>query len=408
MTTGPLNGAPSSLCVQSHVGSAGAVGVLLMVAVGAFVVQARRGASSRRTALVSVFVGIVLWLPPLIDEFRPHGGNLSALWRYWTAAHAHLTGWARATRIVNAQFAVPAPWMTAHERTAPFAGGLAPAWHVPWTLLLLVAAGIVALHRHDWPSATLVAIVIVTAMTAVISTSGVVDEPYSYLLRWTWTLGALAWLAIAWTALRVLAGGPTLPRIVPPVVFAAGFIAVVLAVATTVTALQAHLPDEQTEHALSHFSPALLAIARRAPSPILIENAPDLVSASLATGVLLELNRHGIAARTDRDLGARGAGTHYTIDRRDAQTTILTAANDAIDSYNANPAYRRIASYDALQPAERAFVTKITDQMTKDLGPKRYFIDLDRWADQHPDRFKRFTQLSTRDHREALYIVRNP
>ena len=400
----PLAVAVASFCAQSHVGSAPAAGMLVVVAVGAFVVHSRRGSVSSplRTAVVSAVVGVVLWLPPILDELRPHGGNLSALWRYWTAPHANTVGWARGARIVNAQFAIPAPWMSAHERIASFVGGLAPSWHVPWALLLLLGAGVVALRRKDWASLSLVVLVLLTAATAFVSASRVIDEPYPYLLRWTWTVGAMAWLAIGWTAVRALSRSPT--RSLQPAIWVGAAAALALAVATTVTGLHARIPFESTQRALRQLDPALVAAARNAHEPILVENAPDIGSFGLAAGVLLRLNEQGIDARFDTT-GVRGPGRHYTIPREEARTTIVAAVNDAIDGYRKNPAYRLIAAYDTLSPEDRAFMSGITDRVTKDRGPENYLKSFAAWADAHPDEFRRFNELGSRADREALFVA---
>ena len=401
----PLVVALASFCVQSHVGTAAAAAVLVAIAIGAFAVRVGRGVvrSPWRTTIVSAVIGIVLWLPPLIDQVRPHGGNLTALLRYWTSAHAHVTGWARGARIVNAQFSIPASWMTGHEHGQAFTGGLDPGWHVPWALVFLIAAGVVAWRRRDWPSLSLIAIVLCTAITAWISAARIVGEPYPYLLRWTWSIGALAWFAVGWTALRVLAERPSVTRFGEPVLWAAVAVAVLLAAATTITGIHAQLPGASSERALRRLAPQLLAFARRTPAPVLVESAPDIGSAALADGLLLELDKRGIDARFERDGGGRGVGEHRTVEPADARTTLLTAAGSAVDTYDANPAFRRVATYDALTPDERASLVSLTDELRTYLRTAHAF-DVRGWAHLHPDAFRRLTELGERDDRAAVFI----
>jgi hypothetical protein len=410
----PLAAAIASFCVQSHAGTVAVAAVVVAVAVVAFAVHVRQGRarSPLRTAVLTGVVAIVLWIPPIIEEFTSHGGNLSALWRYWTGSHSHRTGWARGARIVNAQFAIPGPWMSAHERTAPFAGGLDPRWHIPWTLILLVAAGIFALRRRDWPSLSLVAIVVLTAITAVASASQIVDEPYPYLLRWTWTLGALAWIAIGWTVLRALTD-QRLAHVLRPAAFAAAGLGIILVVATTVTGRHAQLPDPQGERAVRALYPALLAAARNRSGPFLIEYGADLPSISLADAVFLQLNKDGIDARLDKDTGTSAVGAHHTIAPHDARTTIVAAANEAVDVYDANPAFNEIARYDSLDPQDRAFVSEATDQMLREAADSRgrnpTYSDLAAWEIRHPKISQRLNELNNGSERAAVYIsVPNP
>ena len=407
----PIAVALASFCAQAHVGSAGAAGLLVAIAVAAFVLHIRRGAAARapRTALITAIVGVVLWIPPVIDQLRPRGGNLSALWRYWTGTHDHVTGWARGARIIASELAAPAPWMTTHEHTAAFAGGLSPRWQFPWALLLVLAAGTIAFRRRDRPSFNLVAIAVAFATAAWVSVARIVDEPYSYLLRWTWLVGAIAWLAIAWTVMRAVVDAPPLVRFARPAISIVGGAAIIMMIATTITGLRADLPDLRAERALQHLDPALIRAARRAPTPILIEGAPDLTSQELADGALLRLNRQGIPARFDEATGARGVGQSHTIMRRNARTTIVAAADDAIDDYLANPAYQLLASYDALKPEERQFVDQINNQMTHDLGPGRDLLEVQLWGRQHAHEWTLFNELNARGIRAALFIaVSNP
>jgi hypothetical protein len=299
--------------------------------------------------------------------------------------------------------------MTAHERAAPFTGGLAPSWQIPWALVLLLAAAFVALRRRDWPSLSLALIALLTAATAWVSAARVVDEPYGYLLRWTWAVGAIAWLAVGWTALRALSDAHPVSRLPRTTASAAAIVVMVLALATTVTGLRASLPNARTERALHHLDPALMAAARHAPGPILVQNASDLGSALLANGVLLRLNEQGIDARFAADIGVPGVGEHHTIAPPKARTTIVVAADNAIHAYDANPAYRPLATYDALSPDERAYVTDVANQITNDLGPVDSFKGIAAWGHEHPAAFQRFNELNARGDRAALFIaVENP
>ena len=406
----PIAVGVGSFCVQSHVGSAGAVAVLLAIAVAAFLFHIWRKSSRHalRTTVIAVVVGIACWIPPAIDQLNG-SGNLSDLWRYWSSPHEHLTGWARAARIVASQMAIPAPWMTTHERTAPFAGGLLPQWQIPWALILLCGAGVVAWRRQDRTSLSLVAIAATLAAVAWVSAARVVDEPYSYLLRWTWVIGAIAWLAIGWTAMSVLSKSPLRSRLARPAAYALTIAAIMLAAATTVTGLRARPPFWRTNSALQHLAPAVTRAARQSPMPLLIDSAPNLESASLADGILLELNRQGIDAKKNEDSGIRGAGRHHTISRRDARTTILVAANDAIDTYSVNPAFRLITSYDVLTTTERAFVRHQTAQLEHDVGSGGTLADVQAWANQHLRDWKRLNELNARGDRDAIFIsVPNP
>src|SRR5262249_29850116 len=111
----PLAVAVGSLLIQSHVGAALAVGTVLAIACTSLVLDARKAREWNRlrpTALLALGVGVLCWLPPAIEGLAHSGGNIRALWKYWSAHHAVITGPAAGARIVGAQLALPAPWFT--------------------------------------------------------------------------------------------------------------------------------------------------------------------------------------------------------------------------------------------------------------------------------------------------------
>ena len=187
-----------SFVVQSHVGAALAVAAAIGVAVWAVVLDARRGRGARLkpVALTATAVAVVCWLPPVVQQFQSGGGNLGDLIRFWTRPHENTTGWFAGARIVFQQLAIPAPWISGHERVAATTGGVEPHWNVPVALILLVAAGMVAMRERDRQSLTLDAVVLAVVLAAVVSAARVVDTPFFYIVRWMWTVGAIVWIAI--------------------------------------------------------------------------------------------------------------------------------------------------------------------------------------------------------------------
>ena len=65
----------------------------------------------------------------------------------------------------------------------------------------------VAVRRHDRQSLTLDTLALTLVLAAVFSAAHIVDTPYVYIVRWMWTVGAIVWLAILWTAWRTLPVG---------------------------------------------------------------------------------------------------------------------------------------------------------------------------------------------------------
>lgn len=401
----PIAVALASFCIQSHVGSVAAAVALLAIAAAAVGYDTWRGAASGtlRTSLIAIVVGVLVWVPPIVDEFRPNGGNLSALWRYWTAPHHSVTGWARGGRIVASQLSLPAPWMTSHERTAPFLGGLAPTWQFPWALILVIAALALAWRRRDRDSFSLALVALVFAATAWVSAARIVDEPYGYLLRWTWLVGALAWLAIGWTAMRALTDIRLPTRVARAATVLAAATTIALVAATTMSSVRTQVPDLMAERELRHLKAALIQAAREYPGPIRVESAADIPSVSLSEGIVLQLDHQGIPAGLSEALGARGAGDNHVVAQRDARTLLTAVADDKITAYRNDPRYRLIASYDSLSTVERHFVDGITTQLQHLKGESLTAAQV--WAEQHPADWKRYSNLNAQSDRAALFLA---
>ena len=225
---------------------------------------------------------------------------------------------------------------------AAFSGAVDPHWHVPIALILLVGAALVAVLRHDRQSLTLDALALAVVLAAVFSAAHIVDTPYPYLVRWMWAVGGIVWLAIAWSAWRVMPvgirRGITTSRLpVALVALLAGWLAV--------TAIHADFPVQSDQASLANIAPAVRLTLRGLPGPVLVEAAPDFVSGLVAEGVLLIAIHAGIDARLP-DQSDNVVGTAHTSSEVSAGSTVVVVVDDLIDAYRHNPAYRSVASYD--------------------------------------------------------------
>ena len=418
----PIGVALASFATQTHVGATGVAAALLVGGGVALLVDTSRGRVNRPGRLVvgSVLVAAVCWLPAVVDQASSSGGNLSALWRYWTTEHASVVGWARAGRIVAAQLTLPAPWVTGHEQVAPFAGGLGPDSHVPWVLGLVIGAGLVAWRRRDRESVALCVVVLLMAGSAWASIARIVDEPYGYLVRWMWLVGALAWLAIGWTAMRAFGAGSrarttpsaTTPAGVSPTSrlrwssvvgsVVVGLCALALVVATTLSGLHAGPPSPRSERALLRLDRKLISAARRAETPLIVEGAASLGSAELASGIVARLQQAGVRAGLKSEL-AWQVGVDHVVDPRDARAVWVAALDDEVAAYRADPHYRLVASYDPLNMHERAELDRLGALLHA--GNASELLRARRWVARHPRRWARYSELATRGVLAAVFVT---
>jgi hypothetical protein len=149
-------------------------------------------------ALVGVFV--VLWLPPLIQQFSTNPGNLVQAFRFVTS-HPAQQGWHASLRAADTVFgsfpfrlgsfgsvqdASPV-WLVAH-----------PVWDHPWYLLYLLvtlAAGTLAWKRRQREALALAAASAVAMLAVGLSIHSVYGPLFPYLIFWGGAVAVPAWVA---------------------------------------------------------------------------------------------------------------------------------------------------------------------------------------------------------------------
>jgi hypothetical protein len=389
----PLAVAAGSCAVQAHIGAT--LGVLAPIAIAlVYLVIDRR--ALRATLLIALAVGIACWIPPLVQEVRPDGQerNLTELWRFWTSSHPNVTGWHQGARIVGAQLALPAPWFTGHEARSIFTGGVDPGWHAPFGLLLLIGALVVAVRRRDQPSTRLCVLGLGLVGAALVSASRIIDVPFYYVVQWVWIVGAVVWFAVLWTALRAL------PVRRPAMAVAAAVIAV-LVVLLVIGSVRATFPNPgNDQRSLVAFAPEARRVLRTVDGPVVIESPSDVRSRTMADGILALATHAGVDARLPTN-EAFIVGKGRTIDPAEARNTVAVAVGDAAAQYRDDPAFRSIAHYDPLTPAERAEEERLAADSIAALngGVDAYKA----WNDAHPGAANRLHALDGRGPRIELF-----
>lgn len=228
--------AVGSLCLQVHLGYAYLVPSMLGVAtVGVAVVMVRRGrrdperrradrALVRRSALVSVGVGLVLWAAPIAEQLFGTGkGNLARILGS-TGSEGATIGAPLAGRIVAAVVVLP-PWWgrssfdgtITYTQYGPDGRTLLPVDIVSarWALgaLVLVAVVLGALGVLAWRARDRVrfAALVVAAIAVVVAVCSLAISPIGPLgltphqMRWLWSVGAFTTFAVLVSVLGHLA-----------------------------------------------------------------------------------------------------------------------------------------------------------------------------------------------------------
>ena len=398
----PVAIAVATFAVQSHVGTAVPAFGLGAVALMFLAVDLRRGHVRRpaRLGIVSVAVAFVLWLPPIIQELAGGRGNLTELWSFWTSKQGPTPGFATGARLIASQLGVTPPFLTGHEKLNVFTAGIDTSGGIPLALILLVAAAVIAFVRRDRTSFTLDVVALVVVASAWVSAARVVGEPLFYVLRWTWIVGALAWLAIGWTAVRAArAFVPSARTTAAGVAIAALAVAVLvwMVAATTVAAVRADPPDAVASDLLRRVDGRVHDALAQRDGTVLVHAAGGFRAAIFARGLELRLARSGVDAGLDRS-DEHVVGSRYVVPRTHASTEIVVASDDdEIVRYAQDPRYREIARADTLTRAERDEFAALNAQIAANRA------DLRTWVTEHPDAWQRSRDLSQRAQRVVVF-----
>jgi hypothetical protein len=356
----------------------------------------------RRSLLVSLGVLALLWAPPLLDQARPHRGNLGELWRFWTAHHRDTVGFTSAVRLLAPQFSIPSPWITGREPTSYFGGLLAPGFHFPYALVVLAVAALVAWRRRDHAAMAACSIAATASVAALVSVAKIVDTPYPYLLRWTWAVGAACWLASGIALIP-----PVVRRIGPRneawLARALAGVATALVVVIAVGAWSAAPPDQNESRFARKFLARVLPRLHGLREPILVDaGRGGLEAGSMRAALIYSAVAHGVDARFPASQGW-AVGTDRAVEPNAAGTRIIIAAGDDVASYEHDPAYKEIAKYDSLTPSERRTYERRNDALSRAVASLSA-RQLDAYVTAHQSAIRALRNLGLAQYFAAVFI----
>jgi hypothetical protein len=204
-----------------------------------------RVVGGRRAVLLTV-VGLVvlvlLWLPPLIQQFTGHPGNLTLVVRFFSASHPGQSLAAALWSVAAASTVLvvgPSEVMTSILGGSPAHAGLAVAVSLATVAVAAVVVVLGARHRNRFAVGT-GALTLLGAFAAVIAVTHVVGFVFGYLVIWAVVLPVAALIGVgtvpvAVPATRASGGGPN-PRTVTWIRLGLGVVAVAVGVMACVCA----------------------------------------------------------------------------------------------------------------------------------------------------------------------------
>ena len=300
----PAAVAVGSFCVQCHVGYAPAIAAGLVVAVlGAFWTSRTASPPGETTRSgvrhlaawfgLAVVAGVVMWLPPVIDQIRHDPGNFRLLYETFRRPAEQLIGLRAGADILATQLD-PTGNVLRGGRTvigAPLGG-----------IVLLVAWAATALWlrtRHHL-LALLNVLLAGQLVTALYWAMRLDSKRYLYLVEWFWILTMLLVLSVAWGALVIARDRmATTWRPMAPAAVLTGLALVAVSLSFSYNAAAVHPPDERYSDTVAALSGPTRS-ALDADLRYLVTWVDPVALGGNGFGMLLELDRNGF------DVGAIG------------------------------------------------------------------------------------------------------
>jgi len=387
----PVAVVAGTLCTQTHISYLGLVGGLVVFGVLGLVrfAYTHRGDASARRALwrwsgISVLVGVVLWIPPVIDEIAHSPGNLTIIRDYFSHPPDSPIGFGRGVGVLLSQLN---PWTLFAHILVHDGGGLeVTGSRVPGAILLIAFAVsvVVAWRLRERVLLALDAVLVVALALGLVSAARIFGTVWFYLLLWAWALCALILFAIGWSVVALVrtsehsegdrsdgdrSGSGRYGRIGSVALLGLTVVVTVVfaAQATNVTVQSPRLNRTlgavvgPTATALRH------AEAQGRKGPYLVTWLPDAEAiGSAGYGLLNELDRRGFDVRAEEAFRP-GATRYHVIDDRTPTLEVHLATGADIANWKRDPRFREVASFDPRSKAERVAFDSLHDQVVAEL-----------------------------------------
>ena len=358
----PAAVAVASFAAQTHIGYV-ALGLPLVVG-GAVWLVAATVATSRRDgsapgwrsllvpALTAVGIGVVMWLPPVVEQLTGDPGNLARAVEWFraggegSASRDLVDGW----RLVVSQYGLPPEWLFGEralnwmQEPAYVDRALAPV------LLLVVAVGVYgAWRRRMGDAGRLVAVSIGASAVGMLATARTVGAVFEYRVGWVRVLGMVAGVVVAWVGWTALVDwrAELERRVLVPASIA---VLAVLAVVGSVAHVQAGRPQPEQSARLEGVIDDVVERLPAGDGPVLVDGSGAFESSFYPAAVILQLERRGIEGRMRA--GDASVGEHRMCDgEEELRATLVLGTGEQILWLEADDALELIA-YDGTRPLD--------------------------------------------------------
>ena len=317
--------------------------------------------------------GLVMWAPPLVDEFTNEPGNLTILWQHFSSPDEAVLGLREAARITLRLLDPFGQWITGGQfiEGSLIAGlGLLIAW----------AASIVLVCRRGWwDIARLDAAVGVAVAVSALSISRAFGVVVLYLFRWVLGLTALMIVATLWPVVRELwaryataddrlrwswAADPA--ELAKRVTVGGVVVLVLLAGVNTARMVTADIPYENSWSQMAELI-----------DPIVGDLDPDLRYdvrwedplnlGGLGFGTILELEHRGFDVGGPPQFSA-AIEPHRVFQPGEADAELWVVTGSRTEAWRATPGVTELVAFDPRSDAQRAETARLKSEVAAELA----------------------------------------
>ncbi len=361
----PVAVGAACLASQTHIPYTGLAAIVLgatALRLAWRAVRARRGAAgvvapSGRSIALAVGVGVVAWIPPVIDELTGDPGNLTVIVRYFLGNEGEPVG-LRAGGSLWLSRLDPFSLLTG-SLDGPIAGNriLGAAFVAVW-----IAAAVVAWRRGQVALVRLHQVAALAALAGLASMTRIYGALHYYLVLWAWATTAMAVVAVVATAAVELRGRARAPRARfdgawTRAATAVGVVVLMLASGVaSVQALSATQSSVVYSEALGDITPPTLDALAAGNVPGGGDDAYEVraddpyVIGVQAYGLFAELRRAGVDARLPARLEST-AGDHV-VGTDERLPVIVVATGPRVEAWRARPEAVEVAAADPRSPED--------------------------------------------------------
>jgi hypothetical protein len=372
-----------SFCMQTHLPYLGLVGAVLgavVLLVLGFTYFSRHERERVRELwfwiAIAAVVGVVLWLPPLIEQFTGSGkGNLQVIFDDLRDPKDAIAGPRRGLSLL---FLHLNPWRLFTTRGDPpdvrgVNGAIVPGivYFVAW-----LASAVVAVRTRLRSLVALQVVIGVGLLFAATSMVRIAGTTWFYLVLWSWGLNVLMAFAMIATACAVIGrrlDPPARARAMRSGLAACTAVIVLSTVFFVIDASDTQVPNPPVTNSVGRVArPTIAALASgKVPGGgrdgrYLVTTDDLMTLGGRAYSLRLELEREGFHVGGPA-IDKVGITAHRVMKPEDATARVHLVSGVSMDAWAKHPGVVRVAYYDPRSPAEKAEFDRLKPKVIADL-----------------------------------------